>query len=68
MKRRMATVWYDDESGEVCDVAFTQQFLGESELMRADVLKDVVNEMRAAYDTAHEAAFPPEIWAPKGVM
>lgn len=64
----MATVWYDDESGEVCEVAFTQQFLGESELMRADVLRDVVAEMSSAYVSAYEAAFPPEIWAPKGVM
>ena len=64
----MATVWYDDESGEVCDMAFTQHFLGESDLLRADVLKDVEGEVSTAYRTAYEAAFPPEIWAPKGVM
>lgn len=53
--KRMVTLWYDDDGGALSDVKFSEAFLGESALMKADVLQDAVGVLTEAYEAAAEA-------------
>jgi len=57
MKRRMLTVYYDDESGELARIDVSAAFHGESALMQADVLKDLIGCVELLYEPANAAAF-----------
>lgn len=52
MRKRACTVEYDPGTGEVLVVRWAKPFLRENELLRADVLADVLEEVLGAYRMA----------------
>lgn len=58
MKRKMLTAYYDNETGELVDIVFSEGFKAESPLMHADVLQDIATNIEAAYVDAVGKAFP----------
>ena len=52
MKKRIFTVFYDEDSMELCDVTYGKDFQLETKLGRADVLKDAVAFIKDAYNTS----------------
>lgn len=52
MKKRVFTVFYDEDLMELCDVTYGKDFQLETKLDRADVLKDAVDFIIGAYDTS----------------
>ncbi len=51
------TISYDNDGGEMTAFTLSLQFLRESALMRADVLKDVMVAVARAYGEAKRDAF-----------
>jgi hypothetical protein len=43
--KRAFTVYYDDFTGELSKIDYSEVFTDESNLMQADVLKDAVEEL-----------------------
>ena len=69
-RRRMMTLWYDDDGGELCDVDVSPQFATESWLLRADVTQDAIGhlgEMLDAYREQLMASFALEMAGRDGV-
>jgi hypothetical protein len=54
--RRMATIWYDDESGELKRIDYAPAFQDASDLLQADVLLDVFAALKEVATTAQQAA------------
>jgi len=50
MVRKVLTATYDDNSGELVAVEWAKQFVGETTLMKADVLGDLKGVIDAAYE------------------
>ena len=48
--KRVVTFWYDDDAGEVSKVDYDKDFIGETSLMRADVLQDCLVELSNVYE------------------
>ena len=48
--KRVVTFWYDDDAGEVNKVDYGKDFIGETSLMRADVLQDCLGELSNVYE------------------
>lgn len=53
--RKMLTVYYDEENGELGPIKEASGFATESLLLRADVLRDLCDAIERAYDTASGA-------------
>ena len=55
--KRMVTMYYNEETGELTKVDFSAGFEVEDSLLRADVLQDAIDTLVAAYEPARERAF-----------
>lgn len=48
------TVYYDEEDGELAQVKVSKSFEAEHALMRADVLKDILEQLTDMYNSSLE--------------
>ena len=62
MKRRLMTLSYDIESGELLPVNWNSVFAEESVIFRMDVMQDAVTVIAEAYEDAIEAWKASEKW------
>ena len=48
--KRIFTVYYREQNGEVGNIDFSEEFKSESELMQADLLNDVIHDLILVYN------------------
>ena len=58
MKQRLLTAHYDDDSGELVAIKWSEGFVAENALLRADVLQDLKAQIDQSYGAAYRQAFP----------